>query len=98
MPDAALGSKRKAGGFIRGRPRKFPVSWLATTATWSRRFPQLKWKYSTWLTPDDELESFRAAFAFICSLTKTEKPVTRYALSWWIDTGRQWCQPRCFVR
>lgn len=56
------------------------------------RHPRLRWKYDRWLTPDDELESFRAALAFICSLTKTEKPVTRYALSWWIDTGQQWCR------
>jgi hypothetical protein len=56
------------------------------------RYPQLKWKYTAWLTPDEELESFRAAFAFVCSLTKTEKPTTGYAASWWLDTAQAWCR------
>ena len=30
----------------------------------------------------DELEGFRAAFAYVVSLAKTEEPVTRYSASW----------------
>jgi hypothetical protein len=39
-----------------------------------------------------ELESFRAAFAFVCSLTKTAAPVTKYAPSWWVDYAQQWAR------
>jgi hypothetical protein len=56
------------------------------------RYPQLKWKYSAWLTPDEELESFQAAFAFICSLTRTEEPTKKFARSWWVDSGQQYCR------
>jgi hypothetical protein len=40
----------------------------------------------------DEFESFKAAFAYICSLTKTAAPTTRYSASWWIDNAQQWCR------
>jgi hypothetical protein len=56
------------------------------------RFPQLKCQYSRWLTPDDELNGFRAAFAYICSLTITEKPTVKFAGSWWIEEAREYCR------
>jgi hypothetical protein len=56
------------------------------------RFPQLKCQYTRWLSPDDELESFRAAFAYVSSLTKTEKPTKKYAVSWWLDEAQEWCR------
>jgi hypothetical protein len=49
------------------------------------RFPSLQFRNAT-----GELESFRAAFAYICSLTKTSAPTTKYAASWWVDAGQQW--------
>jgi hypothetical protein len=51
------------------------------------RYPRLKFPNA-----DDELESFRASFRFICSLTKTAAPVTKYAPSWWIDCAQQWAR------
>ena len=51
------------------------------------RFPALKFHNAS-----GELEFFRAAFAFICSLTKTAAPVTKYAPSWWVDYAQQWCR------
>jgi hypothetical protein len=42
--------------------------------------------------PNHAFESFKAAFAFICSLTKTAAPVTKYAASWWVDSAQQWCR------
>jgi hypothetical protein len=56
------------------------------------RHPRLKCKYDRFLTPDDEHESFRAALAYVFSLTKTEKPTTAYSHSWWISEAKQWCQ------
>jgi hypothetical protein len=51
-------------------------------------FPQLKFRSNE----HNELESFRAAFAYICSLTKTTAPVKKYAASWWIDTAQEWAR------
>jgi hypothetical protein len=51
------------------------------------RYPQLKFQNA-----DDEFESFCASFQFICSLTKTAQPVTKFAASWWLDYGQQWCR------
>jgi hypothetical protein len=39
-----------------------------------------------------KFESFKAAFAFIRSLTKTAAAVTKYAASWWVDSAQQWCR------
>jgi hypothetical protein len=52
------------------------------------RYPALKFRNNA----DDEFDSFRASFQFICSLTKTAAPVTKYAPSWWIDYAQQWCR------
>jgi hypothetical protein len=51
------------------------------------RHPRLKFG-----NEDEELESFRASFHYVCSLTKTAQPVTKYALSWWIDGAQQWAR------
>jgi hypothetical protein len=51
------------------------------------RYPKLKFR-----TADDELESFRAGFAFVCSRTKVASPIKKFAASWWIDTAQQWCR------
>jgi hypothetical protein len=51
------------------------------------RYPKLKI-----MNADEELESFRVSFRFICSLTKTAAPVTKFAPSWWIDSAQQWCR------
>jgi hypothetical protein len=56
------------------------------------RHPVLRWRYTLMQTPDDELESFRAAFAYVTSLTKTKEPVTKYAASWWLDECQAWCR------
>ena len=42
------------------------------------RYPQLKFRNA-----DEELESFCASFPFICSLTKTAAPISKYSISWW---------------
>ena len=51
------------------------------------RYPQLKFRNA-----DEELESFCASFPFICSLTKTAAPISKYSISWWIDTAQTWCR------
>ena len=51
------------------------------------RYPQLKFRNA-----DEELESFCASFPFICSLTKTAAPISKYSISWWIDTAPTWCR------
>jgi hypothetical protein len=51
------------------------------------RYPALKFRNA-----DGEHESFRCALAFVTSLTKTSAPTTKYALSWWVDAGMQWCR------
>jgi hypothetical protein len=52
------------------------------------RYPALKFRNSV----DDEFGSFCASFCFVCSLTKTAQPVTRYSTSWWLDYAQQWCR------
>jgi hypothetical protein len=52
------------------------------------RHPQLKFRNNL----DDEFDSFRASFQFICSLTKTAQPVMKYSASWWLDYAQQWCR------
>jgi hypothetical protein len=51
------------------------------------RYPVLKFRNT-----DGELDSFRGALAYICSLTKMPVPITKYAASWWIDAAQQWCR------
>jgi hypothetical protein len=51
------------------------------------RFPALKFRNAT-----GELESFRAALAYVTSLTKTSAPTTKYAASWFVDVGMQWAR------
>jgi hypothetical protein len=51
------------------------------------RFPTLKFRNA-----DGELESFRCALAYVTSLTKTSAPITKFAPSWWVDAGQQWCR------
>jgi hypothetical protein len=51
------------------------------------RYPKLKI-----MNADEELESFRVSFRFICLLTKTAAPVTKFAPSWWIDYGQKWAR------
>jgi hypothetical protein len=52
------------------------------------RYPALKFRNNV----DDEFGSFKASFQFVCSLTKTAQPVTKYAASWWLDYAQQWCR------
>jgi hypothetical protein len=51
------------------------------------RFPTLKFRNAT-----GELESFRCALAYVTSLTKTSAPTTKFAASWHVDAGQQWCR------
>jgi hypothetical protein len=47
-----------------------------------------------WRKDDDHfaLEGFRAAFAYVLSLTQTEQPTTKFAMSWWIDGAQEWAR------
>jgi hypothetical protein len=51
------------------------------------RYPQLRFRNA-----DDELESFRASFAYICSSKKAASPTKNYVTSWWIDQAQTWCR------